>query len=75
MDPNYPDGLYALLGGGIIAFVISLLFSAGAIALSIWITYTIIWRAVRRGLREFYHPRGTPTGSTAGQRQPGPRDW
>jgi len=41
---------------GIIGLVISLLLSAGAIALGIWITYTIIWRAVRRGLREFHRP-------------------
>ena len=31
--------------------------SAGLIALSVWTLYSIIWRAERRGLREFHIPR------------------
>lgn len=55
MDNNTPDfGLLA--AGGLIGLLLSVLFSAGTIALSIWIIYTIIWRAVRRGLREFHYP-------------------
>lgn len=39
---------------GILGVILWLVFTAGAIALGIWITYTVVWRAVRRGLREFY---------------------
>ena len=45
-----------IAGLGLIALVIYVAVTAGIVALSIWITYTIIWRAVRRGLREFYQP-------------------
>lgn len=55
MDNNTPD-FSALAAGGLIGLLLSLLLSAGAIAFSIWITYTIIWRAVRRGMREFHYP-------------------
>ena len=57
MDPNDPNLFGAFAGFGIIAVVLYLLFMAGVIALSVWLTYTIIWRAVRRGLREFHYPR------------------
>jgi hypothetical protein len=53
---NTPD-LAGIFAGGIIAILLSVLVYAGLIALSIWITYTIIWRAVRRGLREFHYPK------------------
>ena len=42
---------------GILSFVLWLVFTAGIIVLSVWITYTVIWRAVRRGMREFYSQR------------------
>ena len=53
---NTPD-LSGLFAGGIVMIIISVLIYAGVVALSIWITYTIIWRAVRRGLREFHGPQ------------------
>ena len=42
---------------GVIGFILWLVFTAGIIALTLWISYTIIWRAVRRGMREFYGER------------------
>lgn len=42
---------------GVIGFILWLVFTVGIIVLSVWIGYTIIWRAVRRGLREFYSER------------------
>ena len=51
-----PDfGPFAALG--ILGFVLWLVFTAGIIVLSVWITYTVIWRAERRGMREFYSQR------------------
>lgn len=43
-----------LAGFGIIGFILMLVIGAAVIALEIWVAYAIIWRAVRRGLREFY---------------------
>lgn len=43
--------------GSIVLLAVYLVLTAGAIALGIWITYSIIWHAVRRGLYEFYNPR------------------
>ncbi|MEO8528692.1 MAG: hypothetical protein ABI435_06415 [Pseudolysinimonas sp.] len=64
---------------------------AATVGLSIWLTYTIIWHAVRRGMREHYievhglpaQSRRSTRGATSGlQRRPepirsetGPRDW
>lgn len=53
---NTPD-LSGIFAGGFVLILLSVLVYGGVIALSIWITYTIIWRAVRRGLREFHHPK------------------
>jgi len=75
MNPDYPEGLWALLGGGVVALLIWLLLTAGAVAFSIWVMYTIIWRAVRRGLREYHHPRPTRSSRDLEQRVRGPRDW
>ena len=44
-----------LLGPGIAIIFVFLLY-AGLVAVGFWILYTVIWRAVRRGLREFHHP-------------------
>ncbi|GEM_PF-3275064 len=44
----------SIFGLGFIALILYLLVTAGMIALGIWITYTVIWRAVRRGMREFH---------------------
>ncbi|MDO9589834.1 MAG: hypothetical protein Q7J04_01665 [Microcella sp.] len=42
---------------GAIGFILWLVFTVGIIVLSVWIGYTLIWRAVRRGMREFYSER------------------
>lgn len=52
---NTPD-FSGLAAGGLLLILLSVVLYAGVFALSIWITYTIIWRAVRRGLREFHYP-------------------
>jgi hypothetical protein len=50
---------YASIAGfGFIALIVYLVLTVGIVALSIWITYSIIWRAVRRGLREYHQPHG-----------------
>ena len=41
------------VGAGIIGVLIAAVFSVGVLALSCWLLYAIIWRAVRRGLREY----------------------
>lgn len=46
-----------LFGFGIVAFIFFVVLYAGLIALMFWLTYTVIWRAVRRGLREFHYPK------------------
>lgn len=53
---NTPD-LSGIFAGGLVVTLLSVLVYGGVIALSIWISYTIIWRAVRRGLREFHYPK------------------
>lgn len=57
MDPNYPNYFGMFAGLGILAFVIWLVVTALIVWLAIWIQYTIMWKAVRRGMREF-HTRG-----------------
>ena len=37
-------------------FILVFLLYAGLIALGFWVLYQVIWRAVRRGLREFHGP-------------------
>ncbi len=55
MDPNFPDNFAALAGLGIVFVIIYLVVTALLIVLAIWIQYTIVWRAVRRGMREFHY--------------------
>ena len=52
MDPNNLDLFGAFAGFGILAFVIWLVVTPLLVWLAIWIQYTIIWKAVRRGMRE-----------------------
>ena len=52
----YNSDYASIAGLGIIALLVYLAITIGLVILSVWITYTIIWRAVRRGLREFYQP-------------------
>ncbi len=41
------------VGAGIVGFLIAVVLSIGIFALFCWLLYAIIWRAVRRGLREY----------------------
>ncbi|TXK17647.1 hypothetical protein [Homoserinibacter sp. GY 40078] len=70
----YPD-FSSVLGAGVTFLVIYLVVCAGVVILGIWLTYTIIWRAVRRGLYEYHHPRPTRASRAMGDRVQGPRDW
>ena len=55
MDPNTPNYFGMLASFGILAFVIWLVVTALIVWLAIWIQYTIVWKAVRRGMREFHY--------------------
>lgn len=55
MDPNFPDNFAAFAGLGIIFVIVYLVVTALLILLAIWIQYSIVWRAVRRGMREFHY--------------------
>jgi hypothetical protein len=51
-----------LAGGGIIFIVIYLVGSLIVFLIGIWISYSVIWRAVRRGMKEFHKDNpGAPT--------------
>ena len=44
-----------MAGLGIVFFFVWLISTALIVLLAIWIQYTIIWKAVRRGMREFHY--------------------
>jgi hypothetical protein len=44
----------ALATGGIIFVIVYIVVSILLFLLGIWISYSVIWRAVRRGMREFH---------------------
>jgi len=46
-----------LLGLGVFGILLSAVVYASAVALGFWLLYTVIWRAVRRGMREFHYPK------------------
>jgi hypothetical protein len=51
-----------LAAGGLIFVVIYFVVSLLVFLIAIWISYSVIWRAVRRGMREFHKDNpGTPT--------------
>jgi hypothetical protein len=51
-----------LAGGGILFIVIYLVGSLIVFLIGIWISYSVIWRAVRRGMKEFHKDNpGAPT--------------
>lgn len=52
MDTDYSG----LAGFGIVAIIFFFIVYAGLLVLMFWLLDTVIWRAVRRGLREFHHP-------------------
>jgi hypothetical protein len=47
-----PGGFAALAGAGLVGLLIALGVTIGSVLLGVWILYTVIWRAVRRGIRE-----------------------
>ena len=69
-----PD-LAPIIGASIVGIVLYLVLLAGITALSIWIFYTIIWRAVRRGLREFHNPAVKSGRQNTQQFSGDPRAW
>ncbi|HET8957185.1 MAG TPA: hypothetical protein VFM95_01885 [Microcella sp.] len=46
-----------------LGFLFVVLLWAGVIAIIAIVTYQVIWRAVRRGLREYYGPERPPSRS------------
>lgn len=56
----FNDYLGNYAGLGIVLLIIYLLVSLAMIGVFIWIMYSIIWRAVRRGMREFYAETDLP---------------
>lgn len=66
-------GTFAGLGA-VLAIYVGATIAVGALGL--WLGYTIIWRAVRRGMREFYGDQLNVARSVDSiRRSPGPRDW
>ena len=59
-NPINPDNFAAFAGFGAVFIVGYLIFMAIFIVVAIWIQYTIMWKAVRRGMNEFHY--GTKTG-------------
>lgn len=56
----FNDYLGNYAGLGIVLLIIYLVVSLAMIGVFIWIMYSIIWRAVRRGMREFYAETDLP---------------
>jgi hypothetical protein len=82
VDNGYGGVLAGFAGASVIVFVLMLVVFGAIAALCIWLVYTVIWRAVRRGLREYYNPGvkqnvSRPSGSRSPTApiQRGPRDW
>ncbi|HEY5230823.1 MAG TPA: hypothetical protein VIJ11_08035 [Galbitalea sp.] len=53
-DPNS-----LLAAGGIVFVVIYFVVSLLVFLIGLWISYSVIWRAVRRGLKEFHKDNPT----------------
>lgn len=49
-----------MLSGSMVGIILSLAVAAGVFMLGVILLYAIIWRAVRRGLREFHYPAVKP---------------
>ena len=47
----------ALFGAGLIGILFFAVAYIALVALGVWLLYTVIWRAVRRGMREFHYPK------------------
>ena len=56
----FNDYLGNYAGLGIVLLIINLVVSLAVLGVFIWIMYSIIWRAVRPGMREFYAQTDLP---------------
>jgi len=73
--PNPTDVFSGLAAAGLIGFIVALLLGIAWAIFCLWVIYTIIWRAVRRGLYEYHNPRHTRASRDLENRVRGPRDW
>lgn len=50
-----------LAGGGILFFIVYIVVTIVIFLIGLWISYSVIWRAVRRGLKEYHkdHPESS----------------
>ncbi|HEX4057013.1 MAG TPA: hypothetical protein VHX87_01695 [Galbitalea sp.] len=56
------DTQSAFAAGGVLFLVLYLIGSLIVFLIGIWISYSVIWRAVRRGLKEYHKDNpGAPT--------------
>lgn len=60
-----PDPYGAFANASLLTFIISILVWLLLTIVSLWIFYAIVWRAVRRGLREFHYERDKMLGRGA----------
>jgi len=51
LDPS------GLLGFGALGILFGAIAYIVVVAVSFWLLYTVVWRAVRRGMREFHYPK------------------
>ncbi len=70
MDPNIPDVFGAMAGFGIVLAIVWFVSTVLLILLAIWIQYTIMWKAVRRGMREFHYGGNTAPPQVSGYTAP-----
>jgi hypothetical protein len=56
MSPDLGTAFASAAGVGLLLLVLAIIFVIAMAALCLWILYTVIWRAVARGLEEFHHP-------------------
>ncbi len=45
--------------GGIVFLIVYIVVTVAIFLVGIWISYSVIWRAVRRGMREFHKDNPT----------------
>jgi hypothetical protein len=46
--------LDAFAAGGVVFLIVYIVVTVAIFLIGIWISYSVIWRAVRRGMREFH---------------------
>jgi hypothetical protein len=68
-----PWGIFSqMMQGGALLFIFGWIISIGVVTLWLWILYTVIWQAVRRGLREYYDPQSKHTAKSLFRRKADP---